>query len=473
MSDFSATKFGRCWSSLEFGKQPQRNQVVSETVHGAQLAAAAQSANCVTCVEGNKVCKCGKDTEVLNLQSEHHAKATSSFTHSVINMIGMLIGLGQLSTPYALENGGWSSVFLLVGLGVMCAYTSHIIGKCLEEDSSSKTYQDIGQQAFGAKGRIIASTLIYLEIFFALVSYTISLSDNLPLVLSGVHAHISWLPLSASQLLTVVAVLVALPTLWLRDLSSISFLSFGGIVMSLLIFVTIACTAAFGGVRGNHSIPLLQLRKIPGISGLYIFSYAGHIVFPNIYTAMKDPSKFTKVSIASFTTVTMLYTALAFMGAKLFGPAVSSQITLSMPPHLIATKIALWATVLTPMTKYALEFSPFASQLEHKLPSTMSSRARMVIRGSVGSILLLVILALALSLPYFEHVLSLTGSLVSIAISLIFPCAFYLKICWPQVSKPTVVLNGVLIVLGALLGVVGTISSSKALIQSIQRGHSL
>lgn len=473
MSDFSATKFGRCWSSLEFGKQPQRNQVVSETVHGAQLAAAAQSANCVTCVEGNKVCKCGKDTEVLNLQSEHHAKATSSFTHSVINMIGMLIGLGQLSTPYALENGGWSSVFLLVGLGVMCAYTSHIIGKCLEEDSSSKTYQDIGQQAFGAKGRIIASTLIYLEIFFALVSYTISLSDNLPLVLSGVHAHISWLPLSASQLLTVVAVLVALPTLWLRDLSSISFLSFGGIIMSLLIFVTIACTAAFGGVRGNHSIPLLQLRKIPGISGLYIFSYAGHIVFPNIYTAMKDPSKFTKVSIASFTTVTMLYTALAFMGAKLFGPAVSSQITLSMPPHLIATKIALWATVLTPMTKYALEFSPFASQLEHKLPSTMSSRARMVIRGSVGSILLLVILALALSLPYFEHVLSLTGSLVSIAISLIFPCAFYLKICWRQVSKPTVVLNGVLIVLGALLGVVGTISTSKALIQSIQRGHSL
>ncbi|THU49282.1 hypothetical protein C4D60_Mb06t07920 [Musa balbisiana] len=473
MSDFCATKFGRCWSSLEFGKQPQRNQVVSETVHGAQLAAAAQSANCVTCVEENKVCKCGKDTEVLNLQSEHHAKATSSFTHSVINMIGMLIGLGQLSTPYALENGGWSSVFLLVGLGVICAYTSHIIGKCLEEDSSSKTYQDIGQQAFGAKGRIIASTLIYLEIFFALVSYTISLSDNLPLVLSGVHAHISWLPLSASQLLTVVAVLVALPTLWLRDLSSISFLSFGGIVMSLLIFVTIACTAAFGGVRGNHSIPLLQLRKIPGISGLYIFSYAGHIVFPNLYTAMKDPSKFTKVSIASFTIVTMLYTALAFMGAKLFGPAVSSQITLSMPPHLIATKIALWATVLTPMTKYALEFSPFASQLEHKLPSTMSSRARMVIRGSVGSVLLLVILALALSLPYFEHVLSLTGSLVSIAISLVFPCAFYLKICWPQVSKPTVVLNGVLIVLGALLGVVGTISSSKALIQSIQRGHSL
>lgn len=65
--------------------------------------------------------------------------------------------------------------------------------------------------------------------------------------------------------------------------------------MSLLIFVTIAWTAAFGGIRSDQSIPVLVPSKIPRISGLYVFSYAGHIVFPNIYRAMKDPSKFTKV----------------------------------------------------------------------------------------------------------------------------------------------------------------------------------
>ncbi|EHA8589274.1 amino acid transporter AVT1H-like [Cocos nucifera] len=425
--------------------------------------------NCATCVEENNVCKCREENGILSFRSENHTKADSSFAHAVINMVGMLIGLGQLSTPYALENGGWTSAFLLVGLGILCAYTSHIIGKCLEEDASTKSYQDIGEQAFGTKGRIITSTFIYLEIFLALVSYTISLSDNLPLALRGVH--LSWLHLSTAQLLTVIAVLVALPSLWLRDLSSISFLSFAGILMSLLIFTTVGWTAAFGGVEGNQRIPILQLRKIPGISGLYIFSYAGHIVFPNIHTAMKDPTKFTKVTITSFTVVTGLYTALAFMGAKLFGPTVSSQITLSMPHHLVVTKIALWATVLTPMTKYALEFAPFAIQLEHHLPSSVSSRVRMLVRGSIGSILLLVILALALTIPYFEHVLSLTGSLVSTSISVVFPCAFYLKICWPKVSKPALLLNGVLIVIGALFGVVGTISSFMSLLQSIQRGH--
>ncbi|XP_008804195.2 amino acid transporter AVT1H [Phoenix dactylifera] len=468
MSNVEVKSVNRWCSCPEFNQPTNQNQVATETVHGARLA--IQLSNCDTCVEENNACKCREGSGVLSFGgSENHTKADSSFAHSAINMVGMLIGLGQLSTPYALENGGWTSAFLLVGLGIMCAYTSHIIGKCLEEDASSKSYQDIGEQAFGTKGRIITSTFIYLEIFLSLVSYTISLSDNLPLALRGVH--LSWLHLSEAQLLTSIAVLVALPSIWLRDLSSISFLSFGGILMSLLICITIGWTAAFGGIKSNQRIPILQLRKIPGISGLYIFSYAGHIVFPNIYTAMKDPSKFTKVTVTSFTVVTGLYTALAFMGAKLFGPTVNSQITLSMPQHLVVTKIALWATVLTPMTKYALEFAPFAIQLEQNLTST-SSRVRMLIRGIIGSSLLLVILALALSIPYFEHVLSLTGSLVSTAISVVFPCAFYLKICWPRVSKPALLLNGVVVVIGALFGVVGTISSSMALLQNIQRGHS-
>ncbi|PHT28618.1 Fanconi-associated nuclease 1 -like protein [Capsicum baccatum] len=178
-----------------------------------------------------------------------------------------------------------------------------------------------------------------------------------------------------------------------------------------------------------------------------------------------------KVSIVSFSLVTTLYVSLAFMGAKLFGPQVSSQITLSMPHDKIITKIALWATILTPMTKYALEFAPFAIELEENLPSSMKSKVKMMIRGLVGSILLLVILILALCVPYFEHVLSLTGSLVSVGICLIFPCAFYTKIFWGEISKKGLVLNVVLIIIGVFLGVVGTVSSSKLLVRSLKRAH--
>ncbi|XP_048333370.2 amino acid transporter AVT1H isoform X2 [Ziziphus jujuba] len=452
----------------------QKNQVTSnESVHGSDLAVQYLS-TCNVCVEQNQVCKC--DLQTTNVDDDHHhgnQAANCSFTHAVINMIGMLIGLGQLSTPYALQSGGWISAFLLVGLGMVCAYSSHLLGKCLDKNPKARSYSDIGQHAFGRKGRVLTTTFIYIEIFMALVSYTISLHDNIIRAFFGTHLTLAWAKLSTSQLLTVIAVLIALPSLWLRDLSYISLLSFGGILMSIIIFSTVACIAIFGVVKANHRIPALNLHNIPSISGLYIFGYTGHIVFPDLYKAMKDPSKFTRVTIVSFTIVTLLYTLLAFMGAKLFGPEVNPQITLSMPPHLIVTKIALWATVLTPMTKYALEFAPFAIQLENNLlPQSMSSRTKMIIRGSVGSILLLIILILALSVPYFEHVLGLTGSLVSTGVCLILPCVFYIKIYWGQIPKPILVLNLIFIAFGSFLGVFGTISSSKSLIKKFMKAHS-
>lgn len=88
---------------------------------------------------------------------------------------------------------------------------------------------------------------------------------------------------------------IALPSLWIRDLSSMSFLSSGGILMSAIIFGSVVYTAIFGVVIDNGRIPLLRLGNIPTVSGIYLFGFGGHTVFPNLYTSMKDPSKFTKV----------------------------------------------------------------------------------------------------------------------------------------------------------------------------------
>ena len=180
----------------------------------------------------------------------------------------------------------------------MCAYTSCLLGKCMHKNPKSRDYKDIGYDAFGSKGRIIATTFIYLEIFMALVSYTISLHDNLANVFTTFTLSSSHL--SSSQLLALIAVLVALPSLWLRDLSYISFLSSAGILLSLLIFTSVAYTAVSGAIRAHRYIPVLHISKIPAISGLYMFSFAGHIVFPNLYNSMNDPSKFTKVDSCSF-----------------------------------------------------------------------------------------------------------------------------------------------------------------------------
>lgn len=169
----------------------------------------------------------------------------------------------------------------------------------------------------------------------------------------------------------------------------------------------------------------------------------------------------------SFGIVVVIYTSLAFMGAKMFGPEVSSQVTLSMPKNLIFTKIALWATALTPMTKYVFVIGPLASEVERKLPSSMSLKIRMFIRGIAGSLFLIFVLILALVVPYFERVLGLTGSLVSVAISFVLPLSFYIKIFWSQITKRSLVLHLIIITICSILGIFGTISTIKSLIETL------
>lgn len=77
----------------------QKNQVASESVHGANLAR-KQCSTCNVCVEQSQVCKCSSEQLQLKDVNEgvddhdhgNNQQANSSFTHAVINMVGMLIG---------------------------------------------------------------------------------------------------------------------------------------------------------------------------------------------------------------------------------------------------------------------------------------------------------------------------------------------------------------------------------------------
>ena len=69
----------------------------------------------------------------------------------------MLAGVGLLTTPYALKEGGWMGLLLLFVLSFICFYTGLLLRRCLESEPGLATYPDIGQAAFGSTGRLIIS----------------------------------------------------------------------------------------------------------------------------------------------------------------------------------------------------------------------------------------------------------------------------------------------------------------------------
>ncbi|KAH0983546.1 hypothetical protein GBA52_010723 [Prunus armeniaca] len=62
--------------------------------------------------------------------------------------------LGYCLVPYALSSGGWLSLIPLFVIAAAAFYSGLLIQRCMDEDSTIRTYPDIGEHAFGKKGRI-------------------------------------------------------------------------------------------------------------------------------------------------------------------------------------------------------------------------------------------------------------------------------------------------------------------------------
>ncbi|XP_039037401.1 amino acid transporter AVT1C-like [Hibiscus syriacus] len=390
----------------------------------------------------------------------------STYGQAVMNGINVLCGVGILSTPYAAKEGGWLGLIILLTFALLSYYTGLLLRQCLDSSPELETYPDIGQAAFGAAGRITLSIILYVELYASCVDYIILEGDNLSSLFP--NAHLSWggFELSSHRFFCLITTLAVLPTVWLRDLSVLSYISAGGVVASLLVVLCLFWVGLVDQVGFHNKGTPLNFATLPVAVGLYGFCYSGHAVFPNIYTSMAEQAQFSSVLLSCFGICTLLYAGTAIVGYKMFGEAAESQFTLNMPKDLIASKIAVWATIVNPFTKYALTLSPVAMSLEELLPSRFrkSHFYPIVIR----TLLVISTLLVGLSVPFFGLVLSLIGSLLTMLVALILPPACYLSILRGKVSRIQAAVCIIIIAVGVVSSVIGTYSALTKIIENLR-----
>ncbi|KAI3730992.1 hypothetical protein L1987_62174 [Smallanthus sonchifolius] len=290
---------------------------------------------------------------------QHHKSPTirkSSFSQAVVNGVNLLCGVGLLSTPYAAKQGGWVGLSVLFIFCVISFYTGLLLRCCLDSRPGLNTYPDIGEAAFGKSGRLVISMILYVELYAACVEYIILESDNLSSLFPDAHLSIGGYYLSSHYLCAIMVTLVVLPTVWLRNMSVLSYISAGGVIVSVILVICLFWVGLVDNIGFRvESTKTLNLSTLPVAIGLYGYCYAGHAVLPNIYTSMEKRSQFPLVLLASFAICTLLYAGVAIMGYMMFGELTESQFTLNLPSNFLTSKIAVWATVINPFTKY-----PFA-----------------------------------------------------------------------------------------------------------------
>jgi solute carrier family 32 (vesicular inhibitory amino acid transporter) len=205
-------------------------------------------------------------------------------------------GVGILSIPYALSQGGWVSLSLLLLLAVICYYTGLLLQKCIDSNSLVKTYPDIGELAFGQKGRIVVATTMYLELYLAAINFLILEGDNLEKLFPKAAFNFAGLKIRGKQGFVVIASLIVLPTTWLRSLGILAYMSLGGVLASLVLMFSLLWAGVFNGIGFRQKGIILNWEGMPIAVSLYAFCFSGHAVFPTIYNSMQNPSKFPKVS---------------------------------------------------------------------------------------------------------------------------------------------------------------------------------
>lgn len=390
----------------------------------------------------------------------------STFFQATLNCVSLLYGLGILSSPYAVAKAGWMGAIISLIISSTYAFTAYLMAKCVKCHPDCSSYQDIAKLAFGRRIRKLITALFYIEITGTLVGYCISMGDNLNYIFP--HTSFSLPGLSNRNFMIFVVSLIMVPSVWLRDLSALSFTSIWCIISTILLLIAVMLAATVNHIGFNHPIPFLRIKGVPVAAGLYAFSYGGTSVFPSICKSMRDPSKFTHVLVLSFFIATASIAGLGVAGAYMFGDNTASQVTLSMPIHFISTKIVLWMTVLTPMFKFALQLSPITTALETQLYRRCKAPKPMLFGMStlVRSTALAFIAIVSMILPYFEYIVALVGSSMTMAICMVFPCLFYLRLYWDRLKIQSIIFIIVLVIFGMIIGACGTVVAMQGLINS-------
>ncbi|CAJ1829401.1 unnamed protein product [Sphenostylis stenocarpa] len=359
------------------------------------------------------------------IASHPTAKNTVSFFGTCLNGLNTLSGVGILSVPYALASGGWLSLAFLFAIAGAAFYTGLLIKRCMDKNSNIRTYPDIGELAFGKTGRLIVSVSMYTELYLVSIGFLILEGDNMSNMFPIREMQIAGLELGGKQFFVILVALIILPTCWLDNLNLLSYVSATGVFASILIILSISWTATFDEVGLHQKGTFVNWSGIPTSVSLYAFCYCAHPVFPTLYNSMKNKHQFSNVLLVCFLLTTVGYASMAIIGYRMFGDGIESQVTLNLPLDKVSSKVAIYTTLVNPISKFALMVTPITNALKDLLPRTYKNRLTSIL---VSTVLVMSATIIALLVPFFGSLMSLVGAFLSVTASILLPCLCYFKI---------------------------------------------
>ncbi|KAG1115956.1 hypothetical protein G6F42_013817 [Rhizopus arrhizus] len=315
----------------------------------------------VASIISQQLCLVPSTTDQKHPHSEMRCADKSNFVQSVFNAVNVLVGVGILALPLSLRLAGWLYGSLIFAFCCFATnYTAKVIIKCLNvnKPDSGGTYGDMGQVAFGDKGRTLISTVFVIELITIGVAMIVLLGD-------GIQSLFPELDLIRTRVLSLC---ILTPTVFL-PIKKLAYTSLIGIIgcVSLVIIVLydgLSKEQRPGSLFDPMDTEIVpnDISNLPLSFGLIMSGFAGHAVFPSIYRDMENPKKYNHMVNITYQITAVIYSLMAIVGYLMFGQEALQEITQNLALideySQVLNRFAIWLLVLTPIAKYGLMMQP-------------------------------------------------------------------------------------------------------------------
>ena len=386
----------------------------------------------------------------------------SSVWKATVNLVNFIEGIGFLAVPYALKEGGITAMVMFIIIPIITWYISTVLTECLydEDEQGNKHrarsgYKDLGDVLLPKYGGYIVSGIIQLDVFLLAVSY---------LVLFGsVMRHdLPSLPITERMWIGIAGGLV-LPTVFLKSLSQIAWLSATSVIALIAVVVYVVW---YGAENTNEwdlrTILSWDTEGVVTSLSILLYSYSAYVIIPSVEGSMADKAKFGRALSLAYVVSSSMKVSFAVFAFLSFGANTYPVILNSLPSGPVHITVGSFFA-LNCILSYGLVIYPVFQSLHRPLTTRIQNdKIPDFVTSAIIRVTVVVLsVVVAILVPSFLVIVSFIGGMLASPACYIFPIILRFKLKYKRLKIHQVCVDTFVVIFGVVTTLSGVPVSIK------------
>jgi amino acid permease len=339
------------------------------------------------------------DQEYQTLDHPVNNKNLSSIK-VIINLIKSVIGVGVLNISYAVIESGIPFYGILILLSIITWHNANILGNMIQNyqyySEELITYPFIIKKIYGNTFEKIVYIIWVTEIYMVSL-ILLNLSTDFLSEITNLERN--YILLISTGCFLIVG--------FVKDYSRIYFISALGLIV---LFGLVICLCMQITVPMHIHYSEINYKNIPKSLGIALFSFGGHVIFPETMDSIANKDKLKKTIGIAWVIITLFTMLFSLLGIFAYGHNVNDNIADNLPKGTIKTILMICIFINIVFT-YPLISNPLLLNL--KIPHLHDYSLRTLFILSLGTV--------CYFWPSFISMISITGMILENLTSIIFP----------------------------------------------------